>query len=530
MSLSRPAEGYGPRPAEGYGPRRGLVPPPLSLMDAEGNFDMRGGLAVKAPPPCTEVAKALCAWLAAIPGVGHARLGGPPSGGEARIELRLGLAPTAGEEAYSIMLAPGGALIEAATTKGLARGAATLWQLALSEGSVIAACRIEDSPRFPWRGFMLDTARHFFPVETIERFLDLAALHRLSVFHWHLTDDQAWRIDLPSLPELAQAGSRRLDMRYNVPVWKAGSYSPLDVRRVVAFASARGIEVVPEIETPGHVTALLASHPELSCLGASAPGEGAPRFEPADSYGVFEDILCAGNDKVFELLEKAFGDLARIFPAAFVHAGGDEAPKTRWMACPRCAGRMRELGLAEDDHEGLQAWFMAKVAAILERHGKRMVGWDEILDSEGWIPPSAVVMSWRGYSGGERAARRGHGVVMCPQTAACYLDHKHLDRIEEPGQLGVCTVRDSWSFEAVPAGLGGEAAARVMGGQGNLWSELVYFGKQAEYMAFPRLCALSEALWVPAQGRDFGDFKERLAVHLGRLAALGVNHYRGPLE
>ena len=341
---------------------------------------------------------------------------------------------------------------------------------------------------------------------------------------------------------------------------KGGSYGPEELRRVVAYAAARSIEVVPEIETPGHALALLASHPELSCLASrglvgatdGAPlGDGEPpRFLPEDRYGVFEDILCAGEEAVFDLMERIVDGLVEFFPGPYVHLGGDEAPKTRWLSCPLCLERMRTLGFADSkgspEPELLQAWFMGRMGAILAKRGKRMLGWDEILDAEPrgldaatgplatslalGLPKDAIVMSWRGYSGGLAGPRSGRDVVMCPQTKACYLDHKHLDRLDEPGQLGVCTVRDSYSFEPVPAELSPEEARHILGGQANLWGELLYFGKQAEYMAFPRLCAISEALWSPKEGRDFPSFSERLRVHLSRLEALGVNFYRGPLE
>jgi hexosaminidase len=536
---------------------RGLLPLPRLFAESEGRFDARGGLVVAAPEGLETQASALLSWLGGIEGVGPATLARPGAlgavqtdadrtaadrtdaalGAAARVELGFD-ATIEGEEDYRLVLAPGLATIAARSARGAARGGATLWQLFLSEGATPACCRVEDGPRFRWRGFMLDCARNFFPVETIERFLDLAALHKLNVFHWHLSDDQAWRLDLPSLPELARLGSRRLDRRYNVPIWKEGSYSAADVSRIVAFAAARGIEVVPEIETPGHALALLASHPELACLSPAGEGGEGRGFSPEDRYGVFEDILCAGNDEVFGLLQRVFAEIAALFPGPFVHVGGDEAPKARWKTCPRCAERLAALGLGRSgageasDHELelLQAWFMGRVAGILGGLGKRMIGWDEMLDAGSGLPPEAAVMSWRGYAGGLAGARRGHEVVMCPQTKACYLDHKHLDRAEEPGQLGVCTVRDSWAFEPVPPGLTAEEAGLILGGQANLWSELLYFGRQAEYMAFPRLCALSEVFWSPKEGRAFPEFTRRLDTQLRRLSALGVNYYRGAFE
>jgi len=434
-----------------------------------------------------------------------------------------------GDEEYRLSVGPEGVEVTARHGSGAFRAATTLRQLLLSEGPSLPALRIEDGPRFPWRGFMLDTVRSFFPVEFLERMIDLAALHKLSVFHWHLTDDQAWRLDIPKRPEIGRFGSTRSDRRFNPPSRIDGLYSAADARRIVAFAAARHILVVPEIETPGHATALLASHPELSCRGAMP--DGAP-FVPESRYGVFEEILCAGNDSVFELLADVYDEVATIFPGPYVHAGGDEAPKARWDSCPRCKARMKALALRDEagalDSERLQAWFMGRVAELLAERGKRLVGWDEIL--EGGPRKDAIVMSWRGIEGGIAAAKAGHEVVMSPQTHACYLDHRHGLDPDEPGRLGFCSVRDSYEFEPVPSALSEEEGKRIIGGQANLWTEIIQFGRQAEYMAFPRLCALSEVFWSMKDKRDFGDFSRRLTAHGERLDALGVNRYRGALE
>ncbi len=516
-----------------------LVPLPRRVEPGEGFLELGRDNAVAAPPGLAGAAALAAAWLgeawAAAPGdaARTARFRAVPAGARAAaVELLLDPAIRE-DEGYVLEVGPTRVTARCATHEGAVRAASTLRQLALSAEAGPAPrlprLRIEDSPRFPWRGAMLDCARNFFRVEFIERFLDLMALHKLDRFHWHLTDDQAWRLDLPGLPELAAKGSRRRDLRVSVERWKEGSYSPADVRRVVACAAERGIVVVPEIETPGHAVALLASHPELSCAGRAA---GGGPFEPEDRYGVFEDILCAGNDGVFELLGRVYDGVAELFPGPWVHAGGDEAPKARWLACPRCRARMEALGLRKPDGspdaERLQGWFMNRVAGLLAERGKRMVGWDEIL--EGGVGKDAVIMSWRGESGGIEAARAGYEAVMSPQTKACYLDHQQLDIPEEPGQLGVCTVRNSYEFDPVPPSLAEVEAARILGGQANLWSELLYFGKQVEYMAFPRLCALSEVFWSPREARDFEDFRRRLEVHGPRLDRLGVDRYRGPLD
>jgi hexosaminidase len=431
-------------------------------------------------------------------------------------------------EDYVLDIAAAGARARAGSYEGAVRAASTLRQLFLSEGPILPAMRIEDGPRFAWRGAMLDCSRNFFRVDFLERFIDLISLHKFNRFHWHLTDDQAWRLEIASHPEIAQLGSIRQDRRYGIEKLKTGSYSREDVRRVVAFAAERGIVVVPEIETPGHVLALLASHPELSCRGAPAGGA----FLPEDRYGIFEDVLCAGEEKVFDLLADIYDEVASLFPGPWVHAGGDEVLKARWSACPRCRARMEKEGLRSGDgsldSEFLQGWFMNRVALMLAERGKRMIGWDEILGPG--LRKDAIVMSWRGAEGGIKAAREGYDAVMSPQTNACYLDHKHLDLEEEPGNLGVCTVEDSYLFDPVPPGLSAAEGAHIQGAQANLWTEFMYFGRNVEYMAFPRLCALAEVYWSPKEKRDFDSFAKRLGAHGSRLDLLGVGRYRGPLR
>jgi hexosaminidase len=503
-----------------------LVPLPRLIEGLSGSCDLSRGALICAPREASDEAGLLSSWLERATG-SRFTLESSLGAGLPRIELSLD-SGLGGPEEYRLSIRPDSVSLAASAPEGLVRGSASLWQLALSEGPRLPCLRIEDGPRFPWRGFMLDTARNFFSVEFIERLLDLAALHKLNVFHWHLVDDQAWRLDLASLPELARCGSRRLDIRINAPRWKGGSYSPEDVRRIVAYASARHIQVVPEIETPGHSTALLASHPELSCRGGT---EAGGPFYPVDRYGIFQDILCAGNEASFALVEKILDELVSLFPGPVVHMGGDEAPKARWLSCASCREKMKSLNLRDSggalDPERLQAWFMGREADMLAARGRRMGGWDEVLD--GGIRKDTLVFSWRGYEGGIRGAKAGYDVVMCPQDRACYLDHQHLPGIEEPGQLGVCTVRDSYSFEPIPPELSEGEAVHIIGGQANIWTELMYFSRQVEYMAYPRLSAIAEALWSPRSARDFEGFSKRLPAHGRRLESLGVNYYRGPL-
>jgi hexosaminidase len=533
-----------------------LIPEPRSVAAGEGTLDLRGGGLLRASGPLAPAGALAATWMSealALRGSSsrvEATTRDPP-GGRALVAFDLD-ADLPGED-YRLAVSPEGVSVAAGTREGAVMAASTLRQLLLSEGPLLPALRIEDGPRFAWRGAMLDCARNFFRVEFLERFIDLMALHKLNRFHWHLTDDQAWRLEMASHPEIAALGSKRQDRRYGERRLKEGSYSRADVARVVDYAGERGITVVPEIETPGHALALLASHPELSCA-AAIRGEGRAEdggpFLPEDRYGVFEDVLCAGEDRVFELLGEVFDEVASLFPGPWVHAGGDEVPKARWSACPRCRARMEAEGLrAPDgalDPELLQLWFMNRVADLLAARGKRMIGWDEMLDRaspgassgqgaalpRGALPlrRDAVVMSWRGAEGGIRAAKLGYDAVMSPQAKACYLDHKQLDLPEEPGNLGVCTAEDSYAFEALPPGLSGPEGARILGAQANIWTEFIYFGRNVEYMAFPRLCALSEAFWSPREKRDFASFEERMVIHGARLDLLGVGRYQGPLR
>ncbi|MCL2127266.1 MAG: family 20 glycosylhydrolase, partial [Treponema sp.] len=294
-----------------------------------------------------------------------------------------------------------------------------------------------------------------------------------------------------------------------------------EIRDIVAYAAARHIEVVPEVDLPGHSSAVLAAYPGLGCTG------GPYRVE--DRFSIFEDVLCAGNDGIFTLAEAVFGALEELFPSRYVHIGGDEVRFNRWAKCPKCRRRMAELGL--DKPAQLQSWITQSLGRMLRRRGKTAVGWDEVLENTGKfpLPEDFVVMSWRGQKGGSEAAALGRRVVMAPYSDGCYLDYRNIGRPEEPGQLGVNTIAQGYRMNPVTAGMDEKAASLVLGGQGNLWSEIIYAGKIAEYMIFPRICGISEALWSPEKP-GLEDFGRRLAVHQRRIDRLGLLQYRGPLE
>ncbi|HEU4631197.1 MAG TPA: family 20 glycosylhydrolase, partial [Gemmatimonadaceae bacterium] len=391
----------------------------------------------------------------------------------------------------------------------------------------IPAVHVEDRPRFAWRGAHLDVSRHFMPREFVEKYIDLMALHRLNTFHWHLTDDQGWRLEIRKYPRLTEVGAWRTRtlvgrrVSADSTAWRydetphGGYYTQDDVREVVAYAAARHVTVVPEIEMPGHAVAAIAAYPQLGVT--EQPPEVGTR------WGVYSEILNAEPGTV-AFMQDVLTEVLELFPGPFVHVGGDEADKTLWKASPQIQARIRELGLA--DEHALQSWFIRQMDDFLTAHGRRLVGWDEIL--EGGLAPNATVMSWRGTAGGIAAARAGHDVVMAP-NGSTYLDHyQSRDVAREPMAIGGFLPLDSvYLYEPVPAELDAAAARHVLGAQAQLWTEYIPDPKQAEYMAYPRLAALAEVVWTPAAEKDLADFRRRLAVHLRRLDALDVR-YRPP--
>jgi hexosaminidase len=490
-----------------------IIPKPLSLTQREGRFVFRG-------VPVIEGDEAFKAEMNAAREQFLA-LGFPDSGAAEAPKircLRVDSGAAGGGESYGLSIGTGEIVLRSSAGAGIYHGLQTLRQLFLSaclrgEDSIPCA-DIEDRPLFSWRGLMLDCSRYFYSVPFIKKLIDALSLHHISVFHWHLTDDQGWRIPIPAYPLLTEIGSRRFDNRRGR--YLGGFYSHDEIRDIVAYAAVRHVEVVPEIDLPGHANAILAAYPGLGCTG------GPYRVE--DRFGIFEDVLCAGNDEIFVLAAAIFDTLKELFPSRYVHIGGDEVRFNRWNECPKCRKRLNEAGL--DEGRELQSWITVKLAGMLRERDRIAIGWDEVLeDSPRYpLPENVAVMSWRGVKGGIEAVRRGRQVIMSPNTSGCYLDYKHGDTPEEPGQLGVSRIFQLCALDPL-AGMGEEARSLVLGGQANLWSELIYAGKIAEYMIFPRICALAESLWTGNAGPD--DFNRRLAEHRRRLDALGLLQYRG---
>ncbi|HCA87675.1 MAG TPA: beta-N-acetylhexosaminidase, partial [Streptomyces sp.] len=383
---------------------------------------------------------------------------------------------------------------------------------------------VEDAPRFSWRGMMLDVARHFMPKDGVLRYLDLLAAHKLNVLHLHLTDDQGWRIEIERHPRLTETGAWRERTKYGhraSPLWDekphGGHYTRADLREIVAYAAERHIAVVPEIDIPGHSQAAIAAYPQLGNTGAS--------LDVWTTWGINANVL-APTDNTLRFYEDVLTEVLEIFPSPFIHIGGDECPKDQWRSSPAAQARIAELGLG--DEEGLQSWFIRHFARWLADRGRRLIGWDEIL--EGGLAEGAAVSSWRGYAGGIAAARAGHDVVMCPEQQV-YLDHRQAPGEDEPMPIGyVRTLEDVYRFEPLPPQLSSEEAAHVLGTQANVWTEVMETEQRVDYQVFPRLAAFAEVAWsrlpAPAE-RDFAAFDTRMAVHYARLDALGVA-YRPP--
>ncbi|MGW2769753.1 beta-N-acetylhexosaminidase [Streptomyces sp. NPDC001275] len=476
----------------------------------------------------------------------------PPGAEDDPDSVRLRLDDSLEPEAYRLAAVAGrGVEIRGGSPAGVFWGAQTLRQLLGPDAFRRAPLRpdaahavpagvIEDAPRFRWRGLMLDVARHFMPKDGVLRYLDLMAAHKLNVLHFHLTDDQGWRIEIKRYPRLTEVGSWRARTRFGhraSPLWEdkphGGHYTQDDIREIVAYAAERHIAVVPEIDVPGHSQAAIAAYPELG----NTDVVDTAALTVWDDWGVNPNVL-APADTTLRFYEGVFEELLELFPAdavtstgfagfsRFVHIGGDECPKEQWRASPTAQARIAELGLAGEDE--LQAWFVGHFDAWLTARGRRLIGWDEIL--EGGLAAGAAVSSWRGYAGGIAAARAGHDVVMCPEQEV-YLDHRQAPGEDEPVPIGfVRTLEDVYRFEPVPPELDAAEARHVLGAQANVWTEVMEDQARVDYQAFPRLAAFAEVAWsaLPASAeRDFADFERRMTAHYGRLEALGVR-YRPP--
>ncbi|MBI9037961.1 MAG: family 20 glycosylhydrolase [Bacteroidales bacterium] len=394
----------------------------------------------------------------------------------------------------------------------------------------IPCLRIYDKPQYSYRGMHLDVSRHFFPKEFIKKFIDLMAMYKMNVFHWHLTDDNGWRIEIKKYPELTDICAWRVD--HEDQAWRnrelgkpgekatyGGFYTQEDIKEIIEFAKERNIEIIPEIEMPGHSSEIFAAFPELSCRGKKMEVQ-------TGSYWPNIDVLCAGNEKTFEFLENVLSEVAELFPSDYIHIGGDEVDKTRWKACKKCQKRIKDEGLQNE--EELQSYFIKRIEKFLNSKNKKLIGWDEILD--GGLAPEATVMSWRGLDGGIEAAQQGHDVIMTP-TSHCYFDYYQADPNFQPKAIGGLTsLKKVYSFDPTPPVLNDEEQKHILGVQGNIWTEYISTLEHAEYMAFPRMIALAEVAWTPKKRQNWERFIKRLNNHFKRLEKLNVNYCEGSFE
>lgn len=363
---------------------------------------------------------------------------------------------------------------------------------------------IIDSARFAYRGMHLDVGRHFFPVEYIKKYIDYIAMYKMNTFHWHLTEDQGWRIEIKKYPELTRIGAYRngtIIGRYpgigNDNIRYGGFYTQEQIKEVVKYAADRYITIIPEIELPGHSCAALTAYPELGCTGGPYKVQG--------TWGVFDDVYCAGNEHTFQFLEDVLDEVMQLFPSKYIHIGGDECPKTSWIKCPKCQQRIKDNNL-KDEHE-LQSYFIQRIEKYINSKGRQIIGWDEIL--EGGLAPNASVMSWRGEEGGIAAAKQKHQVIMTPGTY-CYFDHSQTKNEDSVTIGGFLPIEQVYSYEPIPAALTDSESKYVLGAQANVWTEYIGNEKKLEYTIFPRMSALSEVLWSSKQNRNWNDFQSRL--------------------
>ncbi len=510
-----------------------LVPLPVSIVKNEGVFVFTGSTELWYGEGLSELAGEAAEELAGL--LGYSPAVKPAGTGVPRRAVVLQLnRPTNGEtgiEGYDLHITAEALFLNANTETGLFYGLRTLCQmLEGSGGGTLPACTITDYPRFSYRGMHLDVARHFMPVEFLYKVIDFLAMHKMNVFHWHLVDDQGWRLEIRKYPALTEVGAWRVDretlhwnsrpaIRPGENATYGGFYTQEEVKALVNYARERHVTIIPEIEMPAHVMSALAAYPELSCTGVN---QGVP----AGGVWPITHIYCAGKEETFAFVEEVLTETMALFPSTFIHVGGDEADKTEWKRCPLCQKRIREEGL-KDEHE-LQSYFIKRIGKFLSAYGRKMIGWDEIL--EGGVAPGAAVMSWRGEEGGIAAARMGHPVVMTP-SSHCYFDYYQGDPSLEPPSIGgLITLKKVYSFEPVPAVLTEEEGRRVLGAQANLWTEYIPDPEHAEYMLFPRLAALAEVVWTPAESRRWEDFSQRMETQYQRYDRAGIRFARSAFQ
>ncbi len=519
----------------------GIIPQPVSIAWHDGNFKITGQTEFVVPEGRTDIRELVALLVAMVEKpLGYAP--GISTGSDMSIPALYFIIPKTreaqlGNEGYRLESDPNKIQLIANEPAGLFYGFQTLLQLlppGIGERTSgkpttweVPSVSIIDNPRFKWRGLMLDVSRHFFTVAEVKKYIDQMVKYKFNVFHWHLSDDQGWRVEIKSLPKLTEIGAWRVPRtgvwgsfdppQENEKATGGGFYTQEQIRDLVRYAADRYVTTLPEIDVPGHSLAMIASYPELSSTGKKYPVNPGSKF-----YTIQDNSLCPGKEKVFEVLDKVFTEIADLFPGEYIHIGGDECNKSFWKDSPECLALMKREKIA--DMNELQSWFIKRLEKILKAKGKKMIGWDEIL--EGGLAPEATVMSWRGMDGGIQAAKMGHHVIMTP-TTHCYLDLYQGDPAVEPATYSMLRLSDVYRFEPVPADVNPKL---ILGGQGNLWTESVATLRHAEYMTWPRGMALAEVLWSPESVRNWDNFIYRMDQHFDRLDHAGVNYARSAYD
>lgn len=514
-----------------------IIPAPAAMTVQSGCYELTANTVIMAK---TDEERQVGAFLAdllsktagIVPRIGDAKTG---------ISLRIaeistgpeGSTLTPGGEGYTLTVTTNGIEIVGQSARGLFWGVESLLQLlppavygdklVTNADWRVPAVTIKDEPCYPYRGMHLDVGRHFFTVTEVKKFLDYTAMHKMNTFHWHLTEDQGWRIEIKKYPKLTKIGSIRASSPKRDSYAKVQDgvqygpffYTQAEIREVVAYAAERHIEVIPEIEMPGHSVAALTAYPELGCTGGP--------YKVRTTWGVASDVFCAGNEQTYKFLEGVLDEVSELFPSKYIHIGGDECPKDRWNKCPKCQARMKAENL-KDAHQ-LQSYFVIRMEKYINSKGKRIIGWDEIM--EGGLAPNATVMAWRGTGAGISAAKAGHDVIMTP-SVSYFAFNESVSPGEPEGFRGPVTLASVYNFDP-SCGLTGDVAKHILGSQGCCWSEYFQDFKKVEYNIHPRMSALAEVLWTPKKKRDLNDFKVRFAMQMERLKAMGAN-YRDPAK
>lgn len=508
-----------------------IIPAPVEMKTLPGNFSIGKTTTIKfntAQKELYAAAQFLKDHINSISGY-NLEFNKPAT---TMLELKLGKINDIGNEGYLLSVTPSSINITANTKTGIVYGLQSLFQLLpairTNAALTVSCMNIKDYPRFKWRGMHLDVSRHFFGPEFVKKYIDLMSQYKFNTFHWHLTDDQGWRIEIKKYPLLTQIGAWRVDK--NNITWSSrpqaqlgeqanygGYYTQEQIKDIIKYAALRNITIVPEIEMPGHSAAAIASYPFLSCMQqAQLPMTGGNYTNISSNY-------CAGNDSAFTFLENVLTEVMNLFPSQYIHVGGDEVDKTSWKNCPKCQERMKKEGLKNE--EELQSYFIKRIEKFISSKKRKMIGWDEIL--EGGLAPEATVMSWRGEAGGIEAAKMNHNVVMTPGTPL-YFDHYQADPATEPRAIGgFNTLKRVYDYNPIPKELDEQQSKFILGAQANLWAEFITTSKQVEYMVLPRMLALAEVLWSPQAAKDWNNFNERLQYHLKAFDQKGLNYSKG---